>query len=286
MTLLTILLSLILERLFGSMAELRRFGWFDWLVMQLRQKPWADGSAGVAVVVLIPLLLVFLLAAMLQALGGFFLFLFALVVLLYSFGPGDLEAEVEAFVEARRRGDEEAAMLYARDLLGDDPVDNSGQLTRLMLEASLAEANNRFFAVVFWFVLLGPVGALLYRLAAILHRREMADTAGFNLAAQRLYQIMLWLPARLVAVSYALSGSFVDAMQQWHEQTGHWLEDSHFVLVATGLGALRYHPADNDDALLDLAEENSYIQEAMSLIRRAALLWLVVLAVAVVAGLA
>lgn len=285
MALLTVLLCIFLERLLGSLEEMRRFGWLDLLVQQVRRQPWADGPAGVVAVVLIPVAAVLLLGALFHAIGWPLFFLFAVLVLLYSFGPRDLEAEVEAFLDARERGDEESAMLYAGDMLGNTTVDSSGKLTRVMLETMLAEANERFFGVVFWFILLGPVGALLYRVAVLARRGSTSEVSGFAAAAQRLHQILAWLPARLTALAYALSGSFVDAMHYWREEAGKWLEDSRFILVASGFGALRYQPAEDDGVAPDLAEEDSYIREALALIRRAALVWLVVLAVFTLAGL-
>lgn len=284
MTLIAILLSLFLERFLGSLEEMRRFGWFDALVNQIRRQPWADGPAGVAAAVLLPVVAVLLLGVLFGALGWAVFFLFALLVLLFSFGPRDLEAEVEAFLDARERDDEEAAMLHAADLLGGSEVENSRKLTRAMLETMLAEANERFFGVLFWFIVLGPVGALLYRLSCVMQRSTAAEQSVFAGAARRLHHILAWLPARLTALAYALSGSFVDAMHYWREEAPKWLEDSRFILIASGFGALRYQPAEDEEAPLDLLEEDSYIREALALIRRAALVWLAVLAIFTLAG--
>lgn len=285
MSLLILLLSLLLERLLGSLAELRRFGWLDWLRRRVLAQGWGDGTLGVVAVVVLPLLGLFVLAALLHALGSFFSFVLALLVLLYSLGPGDLEAEIDAFAEARARGDEEAALLHAAALLGADEIKDSATLTRSMLGAMLAAAHERFFGVVFWFVLLGPLGALLYRVVGRLQLEKNEEGAGFALAARRLHQILSWVPARLAALTYALSGSFVDGMQHWHEQPDGWWQDSRSVLIASGLGALRYQPPGEDDLPLDMALENSHVHDAMALIRRAALIWLAVIAVGVLAGL-
>lgn len=284
MALIAILLGIFLERFLGSLEEMRRFSWLDLLAQQVRRQPWADGPAGVAAVVLVPVLAVLLLGALFSAIGWPLFFLFAVLVLLYSFGPRDLEAEVEAFLDARERGDEESAMLYAGDLLGSTSVDNSRKLTRAMLETMLAEANERFFGVVLWFIVLGPVGALLYRVSALMQRSTAAEQSAFAGAARRLHHILAWLPARLAALGYALSGNFVDAMHYWREEAPKWLEDSRFILVASGFGALRYQPVDDEDVPADLAEEDSYIREALALIRRAALVWLAVLAIFTLAG--
>lgn len=284
MTLIALLLSIFLERFLGSLEEMRRFGWFDALAIQVRRQSWGDGVMGVAVVVLLPVLAVLLLGAALSAIGWPLFFLFAVLVLLYSFGPRDLEAEVEAFLAARERGDEESAMLHAAELLGSSEVGSSRKLTRALLETMLAEANERFLGVVFWFIVLGPVGALLYRLSGLLRRDTTVESSEFAAAALRLHHILAWLPARLAALGYALSGSFVDAMHYWREEAPKWLEDSRFILIACGLGALRYQPPEDEDLPVDLAEEDSYIREGLALIRRAALVWLAILAIFTLAG--
>lgn len=284
MALLAILLGIFLERFLGSLEEMRRFGWFHALVNQVRRQSWGDGPGGVAVGILLPLLVVLLASALLGAAGWPLLFLFAVSVLLYSFGPRDLEAEVEAFLDARARGDEEAAMLYATDVLGGAEAGNADKLIHGMVEAMLAEAHERFFGVVFWFIVLGPVGALLYRLCSVLRQSTEAEQSAFAEAARRLHHILAWLPARLTALGYALSGSFVDAMHYWREEAPKWLEDSRFILIASGFGALRYQPAEDAEVPPDLAEEDSYVGEALALIRRAALVWLAVLAIFTLAG--
>lgn len=284
MALIAILLSIAIERFLGTLEDLRRFTWFETLVRIVRGYAWSDGPLGVVVAGLLPLLAVVLTGYLLHGLWWPLAFLFGLLVLLYSFGPKDLEAEVEAFIEARERDDEESAMLHAGDLLQNTEVANSRQLTRAILETLLVEANGRFLAVIFWFVLLGPAGALLYRLACQLRSQHDSEASGFALSARKLHHILDWAPARLTALAYALSGSFVDAMHHWRSEAGKWSEECRVILIVSGFGALRYRPAEDEDAPLDIAEENSYISEALAMVRRAVLVWLALLALLTLAG--
>ena len=284
MALIAILLAIFVERFLGSLEELRRFEWFSALVTWVRGLSWSDGPGGVALAVALPVFAVFLVNHFLAALWWPLAFLFALLVLLYCFGPKDLEAEVEAFLDARERGDEESACLHANDLLGTSEVDNSRRLTRAVLQTVLVEANERFLGVIFWFVVLGPTGALLYRLACQLNSDFAGNDAVFAVAVRRLHHILEWVPARLTALGYALSGSFVDAMHYWRHDAAKWQEDGRGILVASGFGALRYQPVEDDDSPVDIDEENSYIREALAMVRRAVLVWLAVLALLTLAG--
>jgi len=190
MALIAILLSILIERFLGSLEEMRRFNWFDALLAWVRGFSWSDGAGGTAVAVGVPVLAVMLAAHLLNALWWPLAFLFALLVLIYSLGPKDLEAQVEAFLDARERGDDESAWLHARDLLGDAEVTNARELTRAMVEAVLVEANERFLGVFFWFVVLGPAGALLYRLSYQLSCGVDGDS-DFAVAARRLHYLLV-----------------------------------------------------------------------------------------------
>ena len=120
-------------------------------------------------------------------------------------------------------------------------------------------------AVVFWYFVLGPVGALLMRLLFIgLQSEKLVETI-----STAVY-LLKWLPVRLLIISYALVGNF------------------HGVIAATGSDCLRM---DKDSFELEqkaaesslwphfeeLDEEEGVIQ-MVALYRRAILCWLFVLA--------
>src|SRR3970282_994329 len=87
---------------------------------------------------------------------------FALAVLFYTWGPRDLDVDVEAILDARdplaRRA--AAARLWPRT--GTASLEGGA-----LAEAVFRSALQRWFGVLFWFLLLGPVGALLYRLTQL-----------------------------------------------------------------------------------------------------------------------
>ncbi len=280
MSLITILIGLFMERFLGSLEEFRRFDWFyrfaDWLRRRLPSGSSGWDASAALLALLLPALATGWLFDALRDFWGFAAFLFALAMLLYSIGPRDLEAETEAFLDAYERGDHESACHHAEDLLRAGVPDSSEALGRRIAEEVLVEAHERLLGVIFWFVLLGPMGAILYRLAVLLRGRERKGGSGFWAAADAIHYLLAWLPIRLTALGYAVAGSFVDAVQRWRVQAGRHLDLNRGVLTATGLGALGL-----DETIETPSQE---VRAALDLVRRAVAAWLVVLALLTLAG--
>jgi AmpE protein len=157
--------------------------------------------------VLLPVLLLGLLLAALEPLAyGWLSLPLHLLVLLYSLGSGHAKSELGAFRDAWRRGDQEAAALAAeRDLSlqeQDPPSLLQAVQTRL-----LWKSYEGFFAVIFWYLLLGPMAALAYRLLALC--AEHASLDGLRERAEQLRHAFDWLPVRVLLGSFALVGNFV-----------------------------------------------------------------------------
>jgi membrane protein required for beta-lactamase induction len=115
--------------------------------------------------------------------------------------------------------------------------------------AVYAQANNRVFGVVFWFVLFGASGAWLFRVVDLIRRRAilhngpgaLAAAPAYVQAAIRLHTVLAWLPARLLMVGYVLAGNFDGAMQAWRRYRPPadqvFPRDSDTLLGAIGQGA-------------------------------------------------
>ena len=149
-----------------------------------------------------------------------------------------------------------------------------------------------------WFIVLGPVGAIGYRLAALLNDRWGAteDDAGgaFGLFARRAFDVIDWLPARLTAFGFAMTGDFMGAVECWREQAATWRSHTQGIILTAAAGALGvklggvlhedsgivYRPplGDGDEADVD------YMQAAVGLIWRALVLWLFLILLATIAS--
>lgn len=97
---------------------------------------------------------------------------------------------------------------------------------------TLVWLNYRYFiAVMLFFVLFGPAGALFYRLLTTMNERDISDDVDKDIvqdedennndearhANQQLLFWVDWLPVRLVAFGYMLVGHFSKAMPVWLE---------------------------------------------------------------------
>jgi len=291
MILIAILISLAVEKSVAKLQELRRFDWFIGYTRWWRARLRLDGALGVLLVVGLPVLGVGILYHLLNEVLFLLGFLFGVLVLIFSLGPKSLDEQVQAYIDAREAGDTEAAHHIATDILHEDIPGSAFQLTRAVTESILVQANERVLAVLFWFAVLGPVGAALYRLSTLLKNNTLKEreTSPFAQAALRLHAILDWAPARLAALGYAVSGSFVDAIANWRASTdkwaGNWQQSNVGVLLASGTGALQLDITPAVQTLeSEVDGELAQVKAAQALVWRTLVTWIVVIALMTLAG--
>ncbi len=284
MTLISAILGIIADRLLTHLHEYRHYkqflAWADMLRARLGGDPW-NNIFGVMLVLLPLWLLIGLLQVWLhQFLFGLFGLLFYIAVFVYCLGPRDLAIDVNTYCEVADSTDDELRVRAAGRLLGEEALeDDAGE--RQVTRAVLTEANDRLFAVLFWFVVLGPVGAVMYRSAAVLYR-ERREPGDYGDAIDWVYSVMVWIPARLLALGYALSGHFDAAIEGWraaHREMPRGCEGSIDVLAATGEGALGV--SDGEAVIEGVA---SPVRAAMRLVWRTLIIWMVALSLLTLAG--
>jgi len=120
----------------------------------------------------------------------------------------------------------------------DTDAYSATDVARVGIEATLRHAHHDLFAPIFWFVLLGPVGALFYRLAYLVKGQWHAGEDGFGDFARRAFDWLDWLPARFTASSFAIVGDFEDAVYCWRTQAAGWADRNVGIILASGAGAL------------------------------------------------
>lgn len=286
MTIISILLGIAADRLAPYLHEYRHYDHFlqyiDWVRQRLVGPGW--GSIGGLLLMLTP---PWLLVGLLQYWISGWLFgmvglLFYIAVFVYCIGPRDLSGDVDTWCEVSDSSDNELRARAARRLTGSDELcEDSSDCTSQVSAAVLVEANDRLFAVLFWFILLGPLGAVMYRSAAVLYQQRRVDEAGFADSVAWLYAVLIWLPARVLALTYALGGQFDAAIEGWREAHDEHLqgsEGSEQVLSTTGMGALGLQDADFEEAGVPA------VRAALRLVWRTLAIWLLVIAVLTLAG--
>jgi adenosylcobinamide-phosphate synthase len=120
---------------------------------------------------------------------------------------------------------------------------NATEIARLAMEEALVSSHRHVFAVIVWFVLLpGPAGALLYRLSYYFTSRwggrRDAEFGAFGRFARRAFAVVDWLPVRITAAAFAIVGDFEDAVYCWRTQAARWPDEAAGILLASGAGAL------------------------------------------------
>jgi len=289
-TLIAVLVALALGHVAPHAALLlRRFDgfrhWLGWLEAHAGAS--ARGASGVALAVLPAVLLMGLLAwALHGVLYGLPSLLLGVVVMAGCWGPRDLDRDVEAVIDADEPALRQAA-LQRLQAAGGSLRDDLPSL----VDATVYNALRRWFGVLLWFLLLGPAGALGYRLLALMAvspmRAQVAPET--QLWAQRLLGWLEWPVAQLMAVSLALVGNFDTAWKAWRMAHGErWRQDIGFlgaVARASVNAELREEAHDyTATGLLPVWQRLPELRDAMSLVWRMLLLWLSVLALLVIAG--
>jgi adenosylcobinamide-phosphate synthase len=91
--------------------------------------------------------------------------------------------------------------------------------------------------VLLWYVVLGPAGAVIYRLAAYFATR-WKELGPFGAFAQRAFYALEWPAVRLTAAAFAMVGDFEDAVYCWRTQARGWHDEIAGVVLAAGAGAM------------------------------------------------
>ena len=277
MALITIIIGLLFDRAFRHLHDLRDLSWFEYYTGSVTRIVRANGLIQIIAVLIIPVAVI----AVIQYLLSDFLLelpylIFGVLVFAYCLGPACLSSDIEFYLDARRLGDEDEALHYAGLLTERAASTSPDQQTSDVTRAILHVANERIFAVIFWFVILGPAGAILYRLTTNLSKQDGINDS-LSAVATLFQAVLTWIPARMLAVGYALTGHFDGALQAYRNRPyeSDLALENYDVLVNTGMGALRD---------LEVSDELSSIISARDLVMRSILIWIAVLALLTLGG--
>lgn len=288
----TALLVLAVLALDAWLGEPRRFHplvGFGRLAQALEGRLHGDSRARGCLAVLLLLTPFTLLALLIDALpwGG----VFDVAVLYLAIGWKSLGEHAGRVRDALISDDlytarERVGYMVSRDT---KPLDAEG-VARATVESVLENGNDAVFGAIFWFMLAGAPGVVVYRLANTLdamwgYRNDRYSRFGW--AAARLDDVMNFIPARLTALSYALLGNFNRALRCWRSQGTLWKSPNAGPVMAAGAGSLgvvlggpaSYHGTmqarpplgEGHDARLE------DIDRALRLIRHTLLLWILIL---------
>jgi len=226
--------------------------------------------------------------------------LWQVVLLYFCLGLRSLRDHVLPIAQALQAGDLAAArQLTARIVSRDTSQLQETDLAKAAVESVLENGNDAVFGTLFWFVVAGGPGALLFRLSNTLDAMwgyRNPRFLAYGCAAARLDDLWNWLPARLTAISYAALGDWQRARLCWRTQASAWSSPNAGPVMASGAGALGLAlggaavydgELEQRPPLGGRAPMAGDIKRGWSLVVRSALLWLcVLLLVAAIVALA
>ncbi len=278
MTLISVLIVIALEYYFRWGAEHRSFSWFNSLQEKLEDQfaehSFWSGWGGVSLILLLPILALWLFLSIFSGpLYLLILFITACIVLFMTIGPKPLNTSLKTYFDAMERGDEEAAYLALQQEAALEDVPESEDLVRNATRLILVESQLRYFGVIFWFIFLGPFGALFYRLAHLYHCscKQNANDEHFQLTGILLHWLD-WAPARLTSLLFLLTGDFVNGFYRVKDYLVDLDANNNQLISETGIAALG----------IDIGMADSDLQEnkdALAMVERTVIIYLVAVAV-------
>lgn len=295
--LIVLLCALLLDYFFGEPKKYHPLVGFGYLAGQLEQRfneHYAEKSAehrrinGV-IAVLIFLVPAWWLTGLLVAdnLPGMVI---EIVILYLAIGLSSLKEHARKIIEPLKAGQlDEARQDLANMVSRDTGAMEAPDIARATTESVLENGNDAVFASIFWFVVAGAPGVVVYRLANTLdamwgYKNERYNDFGFF--AAKLDDLLNYIPARLTALAYACMGNWQNATKCWSLQASFWESSNAGVTMSAGAGALDVKLGGGDYYEGEYKErpqlgcgksaEPDTISQACQLLNRSTILWVLV----------
>jgi len=236
------------------------------------------------IVALLTLLLPFTAAAIVLSLIPYLGTVVGVLMLYFAIGHKSLHDHARPVMVALQNNDDHEARRQVSRMVSRDSA--ALDITCATTESVLENGNDGVFGALFWFLIAGGSGAILYRLVNTLdamwgYRNDRFRYFGW--AAARLDDVFNFIPARLTAITYALLGNTSLAIQCWRRQAPAWDSPNAGPVMAAGAGALaitlggpaRYLGEWHQRPLLGKGEapQINDIESALGLVRHGVWLW-------------
>lgn len=292
-TALTVIAALLLDHWLGEPRRahpLVAFGaWANVLELKLNPQGQGKRSAGLLAwaLAVLPLTALAWMLSQIPYLGC----LIEVGLLYLAIGLRSLFEHVQPIIQALHTHNlSEARWRVSHIVSRDTQALDADAVARAATESVLENGSDAVFAALFWFVVAGAPGVVLYRLSNTLDAMwgyKNVRFLHFGWAAARIDDGLNYIPARLTALSYALCGHTRTALHCWRTQAPLWDSPNAGPVMAAGAGALRvglggtavYGGAIHQRP--DLGEgsvpEAKDIQRALRLLQRVTGLWLALL---------
>lgn len=296
LTVSSLLLALFLDRMLGEPRRWHPLVGFGWLAGKLEyhlnagQHPKIFGLIALC----IALLPFGVLAQLMQLLvydSSLLQLLLSAVIVYLAIGWRSLEEHATAVSDALIQSQLPAAREAVSRIVSRDCAQlDETEIAKATTESVLENGADAIFAALFWFIIAGLPGVVIYRLANTLDAMwgyKNTRFIHFGWAAARFDDLLNFIPARLTALSYALMGNTKSALHSWQTQAKRWKSPNAGPVMAAGAGAIHtslggpaiYHGQTQQRPVLGVAPDacepadaNS-IRKARCLINKSLALW-------------
>lgn len=305
MTFFAVLIALLLDqaRRPGPQAPWLRpmGGWAGWVQRQFDAGHAAHGWLVWAVALGGPVLATAVIHGLLARVSGLVAFGWTVAVLYVTLGFRQFSHHFTAIRAALESGDEGRARALFAQWQGGNAVEwPREELLRRVIAHAILSSHRHVFGVFVWFVVLaalglGPAGAVLYRGAAWLAQAwggpSRADAPVSEPVARLASRAWCWIdagPARVTVLGFAVVGHFEDALERWRQQRRPWREPSDDLLLSVAEGAIQVRLCRRSEmdelSHADLPEPQlAHLASVVGLVWRSVVLWLLLLALALLA---
>ncbi len=283
MTLLAILFALLIDYALHLPPALRSAQWLAALARGIGQMSGETRRTEALVwagLVVLPLAVVAAAGTLLTAYGGVLAALvYVAAILVYSFGPLNVDREVSRILAVET----EAKLPAAAAKLIAEPLPASPETrSRVLVEAVFSGALRCWFGVIFWFLIFGPAGALLFRMARWMMEESVVLSARQRQWSAALAAVLEWPVSQLMTLGLALVTDFDTVFKAWrhyHREQGHglWEGDNGFLLAAAWEAA-RDAAASRDGFTEERRGPLAPVALARDLVWRLLAIWLAVIA--------
>lgn len=300
MSILAIIAALIIEqwRPLGERKSLRGTlaAWAGWLEQSFNGGERKQGVTAWFVAVLPPLALALAIHVLLRWMHPLLALAFNIAVLYLTLGFRQFSHYFTEIQLAVKAGDIDRARSGLERWRGASGVVRTREeVIRLSIEEALLATHRHVFGVLLWYLLLpGPTGAILYRLAAYFAARWQ-PIGGFGEFAGRVFYLLDWPAVRLTAAAFAVVGDFEDAVYCWRTQARTWPDPNAGIVLAAGAGAMGVRlgmPVQEVDGMQSRPElgvgdpaEGPFLDSTVGLLWRAVVVWVFAVLIITIARL-
>lgn len=293
MKLLALLIVLAVEHWRPLGRFVHRDAWFVTIQNWMDHNVLASSARYFCAVVIPALLIALTLCVLKKPLWGLVGFLLQMLLLFYVIGRGRLAQAVECYLSDWRTGDLQGATHQAEAHFGvaqgsiEDGVELHHKMRKQVLYCGLTD----FFVVIFWYLILGVFGALVSCLTQLYVANASGEAKEW---AQKSKEIIEWLPARLLGLTFAVAGNFGTCFGEWAQSILQTKMSNVDFLSVCGVSAIGLTDIIEDENIYNtetdelsreyLHKAEQEIRALLALIERSRYVWVTIVAVAIVLG--